>query len=117
VFLSGEPSALRRAAEYLTSVDHPADAADEGAFAIEDVPVRTFAGWKGRSLATLDLPGRFGVTVLAINSDDGQLSAPDPQRPLSDSDRLLLAGTSDALHRVRTSGGDPASARSEPSHS
>jgi Kef-type K+ transport system membrane component KefB/Trk K+ transport system NAD-binding subunit len=116
MFLSGEPSALRRAAEYLTSVDYPADAADEGAFAIEDVPVRTFVGWKGRSLATLDLPGRFGVTVLAINSDDGQLSAPDPQRPLSDSDRLLLAGTPDALHRVRTGGGEPASARSEPSH-
>jgi K+/H+ antiporter YhaU regulatory subunit KhtT len=46
------------------------------------------------------------VTVLAINSDDGQLSAPDPQRPLSDSDRLLLAGTPDALRRVRATGAE-----------
>jgi Kef-type K+ transport system membrane component KefB/Trk K+ transport system NAD-binding subunit len=104
VFLSGEPSALHRAIEFLTRVDHPADAAEEEDFGIEDVPVSSLAGWAGRSLATLDLPGRYGVTVLAINSDNGRLSAPNPQRPLSDRDRLLLAGTQEALRRVRAVG-------------
>jgi Kef-type K+ transport system membrane component KefB/Trk K+ transport system NAD-binding subunit len=104
VFLSGEPSALHRAVEYLARVDHPADAAEEEDFGIEDVPVRSLPDWAGRSLATLDLPGRFGVTVLATNRDDGPLSAPDPQRPLSDRDRLLLAGTPEALQRARAAG-------------
>jgi len=104
VFLSGEPSALHRAIEFLTRVDPPADAAEEEDFGIEDVPVSSLARWAGRSLATLDLPGRYGVTVLAINSDNGRLSAPNPQRPLSDRDRLLLAGTQEALQRVRAVG-------------
>jgi K+/H+ antiporter YhaU regulatory subunit KhtT len=44
------------------------------------------------------------VTVLAIAREHEQLSAPDPKRPLSQHDRLVLAGTPEDLQRVRTAG-------------
>ena len=49
-------------------------------------------------------PHGFGVTVLAVARDLEQLAAPDPQRPLSEQDRLVLAGTPEDLQRVRTAG-------------
>ncbi len=71
-------------------------------FTVEEVRVGSLPGWAGRSLAALELPARFGVTVLAVAGDHGQLSAPDPQQPLSEHDRLVLAGTPEDLQRVRT---------------
>jgi trk system potassium uptake protein TrkA len=54
----------------------------------------------GRSLAELQLPRRFSVTVAATRegSATGERTAlPDPQRPLKRGDILLLVGTQDHL--------------------
>jgi Trk K+ transport system NAD-binding subunit len=104
LILSGEPAALDRAIDYLTRTDYPSQEEAAEDFAVEEVQVRSLAGWAGRTLAALQLPNRFGVTVLAIAKDHDQLTAPDPHRPLSDEDRLVLAGTPENLHRVRAAG-------------
>ena len=104
LFLSGEPAALDRAIDYLAMAEHPGQQPREEQFAVEEVRVASLPGWPGRSLKDLDLPTRFGVTVLAVARDLEQLAAPDPQRPLSEQDRLVLAGTSEDLQRVRTAG-------------
>ena len=103
LFLSGDPSALDRAIDYLAMVDTPGQE-EQDHFAVEEIQVGSLPGWAGRSLAGLELPARFGVTVLAVSKDREQLSAPDPQRPLSEHDRLVLAGTPEDLQRVRTAG-------------
>ena len=100
LFLSGDPSALDRAIDYLAIVDTPGQE-EQDHFAVEELQVGSLPGWAGRSLAALELPARFGVTVLAVSRGHEQLSAPDPQRPLSDTDRLMLAGTPEDLQRVR----------------
>jgi Kef-type K+ transport system membrane component KefB/Trk K+ transport system NAD-binding subunit len=103
LFLSGDPSALDRAIDYLAMVDTPGQEEQEH-FAVEEIQVGSLPGWAGRSLAALELPARFGVTVLAVSRDREHLSAPDPLRPLSEHDRLVLAGTPEDLQRVRTAG-------------
>ena len=104
LFLSGEPSLLDRAIDYLAIADYKGQQPQQEQFAVEEVRVASLPGWPGRSLAELDLPARFRVTVLAVARELGQLAAPDPQRPLSERDRLLLAGTPEDLQRARTAG-------------
>jgi Kef-type K+ transport system membrane component KefB/Trk K+ transport system NAD-binding subunit len=104
VILSGEPSALDRAIEYLARIDYPDQQEDHEDFAVEDVQVDSLPGWTGRTLAALDLRARYGVTVLAVGKEREGLDAPDPHQALSTHDRVVLAGTRDALQRVRTAG-------------
>jgi Kef-type K+ transport system membrane component KefB/Trk K+ transport system NAD-binding subunit len=102
VFLAGDPAVLDRAIDYLAMVDAAGQQQDQDQFAVEEVRVGSLPEWAGRSLAALELPARFGVTVLAVARGHDQLSAPDPHRPLSEHDRLVLAGTPEDLQRVRT---------------
>jgi Kef-type K+ transport system membrane component KefB/Trk K+ transport system NAD-binding subunit len=103
VILSGEPSALDRATEYLSRVD-PEAGQDTEEFAVSEVEVGSVPGWSGRTLAALALPARFSVTVLAVAGDGEQLSAPDPTRPLAAHERLVVAGAPGDLQRVRSDG-------------
>ena len=107
VILSGEPSALDRAIEYLARIDYPDQQEDHEDFAVEDVQVGTLPGWTGRTLAALDLRARYGVTVLAVGKEHEGLDAPDPHQALSKHDRVVLAGTREGLERVRTAGVPP----------
>lgn len=58
--------------------------------------------WVGRSLRELELPRRFGVSVVAVHDflADTIRPVPDPDAPLKESDTLLLAGTEDKLEGV-----------------
>ena len=102
LILSGEPSSLDRAIEYLARVEPPEQRSDEEDFAVEEVPVERLRGWAGRSLADLELRGRFGVSVLAMARGHERLEPPDPNRPLTEHDRLVMAGTRDGLDRMRS---------------
>jgi K+/H+ antiporter YhaU regulatory subunit KhtT len=104
VILSGEPSALDRAIEYLARVDYPDQQEDHEDFAVEDVQVGTLPGWAGRTLAALDLRARYGVTVLAVGKAHKGLDAPDPHQAFSKNDRVVLAGTRDGLQRLKAGG-------------
>ena len=66
-----------------------------------DVPPR----WVGCSLRDLDCRARFGVAVLAVHSAGGSeaYELPDPNRPLARGDRLVLAGTAEAIRSAQTS--------------
>ncbi len=110
LILSGEPSALDRALEYLARVDSPDQVQEEAEFDVEEVPLRALPAWAGQTLAALGLPARFGVSVLAVASEDDPLSAPDPHRPLEASDRLVLAGARESLARAREAGSQRAAA-------
>jgi len=104
VFLSGEPEALDRAIEYLAMLSDPGEEPAHDPFIVEEVRAGSLSGWAGQSLAALELPARFRVTVLAVSTDHNQLAAPDPHRPLAEEDRLVLAGTPEDLQRVRMAG-------------
>ncbi|HUE87277.1 MAG TPA: cation:proton antiporter [Vicinamibacterales bacterium] len=101
LILTGEPASLDRAIEYLSQVDSPSDAHVDEEFVVDEIRVGSVPGWAGKSLAALALPAQFGVTVLAIANHQEQMSAPVPHEPLSEDDRLILAGTAESLKRVR----------------
>jgi trk system potassium uptake protein TrkA len=61
--------------------------------------------WSGRSLRSLELPRRHGVSVLAVHDAlTGELrTIPDPDALLKESDSLLLAGPDEDLEKLVTS--------------
>jgi Kef-type K+ transport system membrane component KefB/Trk K+ transport system NAD-binding subunit len=101
LILSGEPAGLDRAVDYLARVEPSEPGHEPEDFLVEELSVGVIEGWTGRSLAELELPNRFGVTVIAVSRGDHTVTAPDPHRPLASSDRLVLAGTPDSLQRIR----------------
>jgi Kef-type K+ transport system membrane component KefB/Trk K+ transport system NAD-binding subunit len=108
VVLAGEPDALAQAVEYLSRREEVTGGDQE--FVIDEVPVAGSASaWAGQSLATLELPRRFGVTVLAVAPPAGPFTVAAPHRPLSPGDRLVVGGSREALQRMRqgTSDGVP----------
>lgn len=57
----------------------------------------------GRTLAELNLPKRFRVTVSAVRHEaetDVEAAIPDPHKPLSRGDILMLVSTEDDAHRL-----------------
>jgi len=60
---------------------------------------------EGRTLAELDLRGRFGLHILAIKRPgrrvEGRNELPDPTVPLTARDRLIVVGQTDAVERFR----------------
>jgi len=58
--------------------------------------------WYGRSLRDLTLPQRYRVHVVAVHDvlQDVMLPVPDPDRLLTPSDALLVAGEPGALEKV-----------------
>jgi trk system potassium uptake protein len=72
-------------------------------FSIQEMAVPD--AWVGRSLRELELPRRFGVSVVTLHDvlTDEMISAPDPDAPLKESDTLIVAGRNDQLARVATS--------------
>ena len=58
--------------------------------------------WYGKSLRDLALPQRYHVQVVAVHDilRDAMVAVPDPDRPLSDSDTLLLAGEPPVLEKL-----------------
>ena len=83
-------------------VDVRGQQAEEEQFTVEEVHVGALDGWAGQSLAALELPARFNVAVIAVARNRDQMAAPDPHRPLSADDRLVLAGTPSDLARARS---------------
>jgi Kef-type K+ transport system membrane component KefB/Trk K+ transport system NAD-binding subunit len=108
LILSGEPTGLERAVEYLARID-PEYTQDD--LDVQEVAVSEAPEWMGRTLADLSLPARFGVTVLAVGPDRDRVGAPDPHKLLAAEDRLVLAGSREAVGRARR-----AAARPEPTH-
>jgi Trk K+ transport system NAD-binding subunit len=99
LILSGEPAALERAIEYLGRVDYSNEQEAED-FAVDEVMVDSVPEWTGRTLVELELPARYGINVIAVASEHDRVEAPQPHRPLAATDRLVLAGTREALDRL-----------------
>lgn len=58
--------------------------------------------WIGMSLRELELPRRYGISVVAVHDVLTNRFQPvlDPDAPLKDSDTLIVAGTDDKLNRA-----------------
>lgn len=58
--------------------------------------------WVGSSLRKLELPRRYGISVIAVRDylSGETRPVPDPDSPLKDSDTLLVAGSDQDLRRV-----------------
>ncbi|MCK8502304.1 MULTISPECIES: potassium channel family protein [Myxococcus] len=69
-------------------------------FGLQEMPVPE--AWYGKSLRELALPQRYRVHVVAVHDvlQDRMLPVPDPDRPLTPSDALLVAGEPSALEAV-----------------
>jgi len=68
----------------------------------------------GRSLAELELRGRTGATVLAIQRDGGGLAVPDAHQLLRAGDVLAVAGSTEAVSAARAALEGGAAESSEP---
>jgi trk system potassium uptake protein TrkA len=69
-------------------------------FGVQEMPVPD--AWHGKTLRALELPKRFRVQVVAVHDvlQDAMLPIPDPDRPLTPSDTLLVAGHPGALEKL-----------------
>lgn len=58
--------------------------------------------WIGKTLRELSLPARYKVVIVAMHDflRDEIIPAPDPDKPLKDSDTLLLAGAAEQLGKL-----------------
>jgi trk system potassium uptake protein TrkA len=55
----------------------------------------------GRSLASVELPRRFGVTVIAVRRTQKEtVELPDPRRPLEAEDLLVVVAQRGAIARL-----------------
>jgi Trk K+ transport system NAD-binding subunit len=97
VILSGDPASLSHAVEYLARTDYPERSQAEPELVVEHVEVASMPGWAGSTLASLELPSRFGIAVLAVASEHETMRAPDLRVPLRLGERLVVAGSADAL--------------------
>lgn len=69
-------------------------------FGLQEMPVPI--AWYGRTLRELELPQRYRVQVVAVHDVllDQMLPVPNPDRKLTDSDTLLVAGDPAALEQL-----------------
>ena len=74
---------------------------------VEVIPIP--ATWADRTLAELDLRGRFGVHVLAVKQPGrratGRNELPDPSTALRSTQRLVVVGTHEDLARLKDDAG------------
>lgn len=58
--------------------------------------------WVGESLRSLELPRRYGISVIAVHDvlTDAMQPTPDPDAPLKESDTLLVAGRDQDLAKA-----------------
>jgi trk system potassium uptake protein TrkA len=70
------------------------------ALALQEMPVPS--GWYGKTLRELQLPSRHRVQVVALHDvlRDEMIPVPAPDRPLRDSDSLLVAGHPAVLEKL-----------------
>jgi trk system potassium uptake protein TrkA len=69
-------------------------------FGLQEMPVPN--AWYGKSLRELALPQNYRINVVALHDilTDRMAPVPDPDRPLTPSDTLLVAGDAKALERI-----------------
>jgi trk system potassium uptake protein len=68
-------------------------------FGIQEMAVPE--SWQGRSLRDLKLPLEHEIQVVAVHDIlRDEIAIPDPVRPLTPSDTLLVAGSVDSLERI-----------------
>ena len=57
--------------------------------------------WVGKDLRKLDLRARYGVNVVAVAAENGELDiSPQPDLPLERGDRLILIAPKGVVHRI-----------------
>ncbi len=53
-----------------------------------------------QSLRDLQLPTRYGITVVGIRSVDGELRLPEPDYPFAEGDRIFVVGKAEDMQRL-----------------
>ncbi|MFB9277900.1 potassium channel family protein [Cohnella cellulosilytica] len=59
--------------------------------------------WSGKSLGDVDLRGKFGCSIVAINKPQGMIIAPAAQDVLAQEDVMVLIGTNDQIEQCQES--------------
>lgn len=102
----------QRIARTLTSpyvqrfIDMALSSLSETNLAIEEVQVGNPSKLAGKSLEQADIRGRFGLIVLAIRRQDGQVDFnPDPAHTIAAGDYLIVMGDSQNLRQLESQAG------------
>jgi len=59
--------------------------------------------WSGKSLEDVDLRGKFGCSIVAINKPQGMIIAPAAKDVLSTEDVMVVIGTNDQIEQCQES--------------
>ncbi len=66
-----------------------------------EIPVRTESALRGATLRDADLPGRYGVMVLAVLRGPERYETPGPDFEMEEGDLLLVRGSAERLARIQ----------------
>ncbi len=99
--LLGEPEDLQRAADYLETRQFEWTSPQEARFSVAEIELPDTSPWVHRALGELDFRGTYGVTVIGIQRGERRIAAPGAAEVLQGGDRLLVAGTTEAVAACR----------------
>lgn len=71
------------------------------AFDADEIAVSRDSDWSGRSLAELNFPSRYGVTVIGIRRGQEQITSPRATDVLQPQDSILVVGNPDGVGRMK----------------
>jgi voltage-gated potassium channel len=84
-----------------------ATSSDNLELAMEEIPVHSSSSLVGKSLLDANLRQRFGVIVVAIQHEDGQMDFnPEPDTAIRAEDKLVVLGRPHSLRRLEVEAGE-----------
>jgi Trk K+ transport system NAD-binding subunit len=94
------PERASKAVGYLLQRDLGAPQDQGKTFDAEEILVSAESPWSGRSLAELDFPHHFGVTVIGIRRGRERIISPLACDTLEPDDRVVVVGSSENLAQI-----------------
>ena len=103
IVLLGTPEQTELAGKHLRQREFGRPQEQIKAFDSDEVFVPADSPWSSRSLAELDFPNRFGVTVIGIRRGKEQITSPSAEDVLRPQDSIIVVGNPEGVAKMKTS--------------
>ncbi len=103
IMLLCPPEEASRAVGYLRRRELGAPQEQAKAFDADEIVVSRDSAWSGRSLAELDFPNRYGVTVIGIRRGAEQITSPRASDVVQPEDSVIVVGNPEGVARMKKS--------------